>query len=351
MQQTKSPFGSTRSSGGVLDRVRWIEKTHGSANTNTQPQPRGRLRLPKQFSEPADAEPKSPAATVVGSPSPKFSEGARLSRVEEDATSPVVNEAMASDAKSPVTPATTPVMQEVRPKAALSSDKSAAALSPRKQQPQSYHSMEAPKADFSAQPAPVTKPPMMPTQYGSDDDMELYKHRNSSSSDIEVLDPVRMNGTALADASETDYRSASSLVAAGSKSYKALGGIRSRTRPTRSRRYGKSQANTNGSASVRSNNQSDDEEEQSTRAPPLRSSQSLTNVRADYDGEPEETTSLLSRLASLTANRPKVQDLVSNRSAPKFVKRSHHYNASPFKNDSPAPSFSSTWSRSQKRYK
>ncbi|KAJ2451167.1 hypothetical protein EV183_003800 [Coemansia sp. RSA 2336] len=347
MQQTKSPIGSTRSTGGVLDRVRWIEKTHGSSNTNTQPQPRGRLRLPKQFSEPSAAEPKSPAATVVGSPSPKFGEGARLSRVEEDAESHAQSEAISGQVKSPVTPATTPVMQSVRPEAAMTSDKPAA-LSPRKQ---SCHLAEAPNPNLASRPAPVAKPPRMPTQYGSDDDMELYKHQNSSSSDIEVLDPVRTNGMAPSAAAEIDTRSASPSVAASGKSYKALGGIRSRTRPAMSRRYGKSQANVNGSASVRSNNQSDDEDEQSARAPPLRSSQSLTNVRAAYDGEPEETTSLLSRLASLTASRPKVQDLVSNRSAPKFVKRSHHYNASPFKNDSPAPTFSSTWSRSQRRYK
>ncbi|KAJ2631632.1 hypothetical protein H4R22_001845 [Coemansia sp. RSA 1290] len=347
MQQTKLPMGSTRSTGGVLDRVRWIEKTHGSSNTNTQPQPRGRLRLPKQFSEPSAAEPKSPAATVVGTPSPKFSEGARLSRVEEDVALPVPSEGISVNAKSPVTPATTPAMQDDRPKAAMTSDKPAA-LSPRKQ---SYHLAEAPKPSLASQPAPINKPPIVPTQYGSYEDMELYKHQNSSSSDIEVLDPVRTNGMAPTEAAETDARSASPSVAASGKSYKALGGIRSRTRPAMSRRYGRSQANVNGSASVRSNNQSDDEDEQSARVPPLRSSQSLTNVRSAYDGEPEETTSLLSRLASLTASRPKVQDLVSNRSAPKFVKRSHHYNASPFKNDSPAPTFSSTWSRSQKRYK
>ncbi|KAJ2354749.1 hypothetical protein H4S02_013087, partial [Coemansia sp. RSA 2611] len=170
-----------------------------------------------------------------------------------------------------------------------------------------------------------------------DDDVYLYSRRNSSSSDIEALDPEHVRA---ADEAESKP--------AASNSFKKLGGVRSRAPPALSRRYNKSQTNA-GSASVHSNNDSDHE---SVKTPPpqLRASRSLTNVRAEYD-DLDEPSSLLSRLVQRTSNRPNVQDLVSNRSAPKFVKRSHHYNASPFRNDSPAPNFTSAWGRSQRRYK
>ncbi|KAJ2751723.1 hypothetical protein IWQ56_006838 [Coemansia nantahalensis] len=50
---------------------------------------------------------------------------------------------------------------------------------------------------------------------------------------------------------------------------------------------------------------------------------------ADAGQARTEGRSLLTRLTELTANRPHVQDLVNNRGSPKFVKRSHHHSAVP----------------------
>ncbi|KAJ2820036.1 hypothetical protein IWW50_005218, partial [Coemansia erecta] len=184
---------------GVLDRVRWIEKTHGPAN-NTPPPPRTRLRLPKQF-EPAAAEPKSPAPTLARSPRP---DPARLSRVDE-APSPVLSDS--STAKHTESPRIDPPTPDSYSKA------SAPAYAPT---PDSHSKAYAPTTDSHSKAsapvftpkhadalkpapaqmkhAPSPKPPA--ARYESDndydDDTVLYKHRNSSSSDIEVLDPVHV---------------------------------------------------------------------------------------------------------------------------------------------------------------
>ncbi|KAJ2349761.1 hypothetical protein GGH91_000619 [Coemansia sp. RSA 2671] len=51
---------------------------------------------------------------------------------------------------------------------------------------------------------------------------------------------------------------------------------------------------------------------------------------ADERGQSDESgSSLLARLNDLSATRPNAQDLVSNRSSPKFVKRSQYYGPSP----------------------
>ncbi|KAJ1854163.1 hypothetical protein LPJ76_004255 [Coemansia sp. RSA 638] len=302
--QQKSPLGSTRAS-GVLDRVRWIEKTHGP-DTTTQA-PRARLRLPKQF---AEAEP---------TPMMKPAESVQPRRVDE-MPSPALSETSTACAKSPAAP-------PMRVPELISSPK------PSHPAPKPSHSTPvvpvAPKMAKSATLGHMARPSLVQPQASSYDDDLLYKNGYSSSSDIDAVDPVHV-GTRV-DASEPVLYAT-----------KTLGGVRSRTRAARSRRFGKSQQATSN-VSVHSN-------ESEHEAPPtLRSSQSLTNIHAEYDEE--SPSSLLARLATRTANRPNVQDLVSNRSGPKFVKRSHHYNASPFKNESPAPSFANTWGRSERRFK
>ncbi|KAJ2581604.1 hypothetical protein IWW49_005912 [Coemansia sp. RSA 1797] len=312
--QQKSPLGSTRAS-GVLDRVRWIEKTHGP--DTTQQAPRTRLKLPKQFAE-AQAEPTPMMKPSELKPTIRSVEPAP--RCVDEMPSPALSETSTAYAKSPAAP-------PMRVPETVSSPK------PSHPAPKPSHSTlvpVAPKMAKSATLGHMASHVAQPHASSYDDDM-LYKNGYSSSSDIDVADPVHV-GTRV-DASEPVLSAT-----------KTLGGVRSRTRAARSRRFEKSQQATSNT-SVHSN-----ESEHEPHAPPtLRSSQSLTNMRAEYDEE--SPSSLLARLATRTANRPNVQDLVSNRSGPKFVKRSHHYNASPFKNESPALSFSNTWARSERRFK
>ncbi|KAJ2634885.1 hypothetical protein GGF40_003936 [Coemansia sp. RSA 1286] len=69
-------------------------------------------------------------------------------------------------------------------------------------------------------------------------------------------------------------------------------------------------------------------------------------------GSVADDGSLLSRLNRRTSGRPKIQDLVSNRSSPKFVKRSHHYNATPVADHANGSVSGSRYrgSQTQKRY-
>ncbi|KAJ2500167.1 hypothetical protein GGH96_002944 [Coemansia sp. RSA 1972] len=310
--QQKSPLGSTRAS-GVLDRVRWIEKTHGP--DTTQQAPRTRLRLPKQFAE-AQAE-----------PTPMMKPAEPAPRRVDEMPSPALSETSTAYAKSPAAPPMRVPETVSSPKPSLPAPKPSPHSMPKPSHPTLVP--VAPKMAKSATLGHMSSHVAQPHASSYDDDV-LYKNGYSSSSDIDAADPVHV-GTRV---------DAEPVLSAA----KTLGGVRSRIRAARSRRFGKSQQATSN-VSVHSN-----ESEHEPQAPPtLRSSQSLTNMRAEYDEE--SPSSLLARLATRTANRPNVQDLVSNRSGPKFVKRSHHYNASPFKNESPAPSFSNTWARSERRFK
>ncbi|KAJ2461572.1 hypothetical protein GGF42_000106 [Coemansia sp. RSA 2424] len=61
---------------------------------------------------------------------------------------------------------------------------------------------------------------------------------------------------------------------------------------------------------------------------PAMFSKSTPPHAAASDGDQEEASSLLARLNDLSATRPNAQDMVSNRSSPKFVKRSQYYGPS-----------------------
>ncbi|KAJ2780205.1 hypothetical protein H4R18_003599, partial [Coemansia javaensis] len=112
---------------------------------------------------------------------------------------------------------------------------------------------------------------------------------------------------------------------------RSLGGIRSRAPPAAIRRYGRTTP------------------AGEERAPPdLRGSRSSSSLGAAGVSR-SEGLSLLSRLAMLTASRPNVQDMVSNRSSPRFVKRSLHHQTAPPAAEQPSASI--TWGRYERRYR
>ncbi|KAJ2082042.1 hypothetical protein H4R24_001901 [Coemansia sp. RSA 988] len=348
-----APNEGKRSS--VLDRIRFIEKTHGPVS-NSAPaagQQRAKLRLPKLIEEQqpaaanaAEAPPTSAGALPASPITPKAgNEPTRIPRLApplqtaaHQMPSPVL-----SDAGSLVTPAAvgengkSPVVslrqlqhsgqlhsprQEPNPQ--LSVDES--------ELPNGVHSRSA-STESSASEAVMVE-------------HTLYANQSASSSDFEFLDPV----PAAADDAHAEQRAR-----ARHHPRKSLGGIRSRAPPASSRKYHKFFQPDDSSSHSLHCALDDELPAEVSGAPALRSTKSLTSVISSNQSPVDkknpklaEGHSLLSRLASLTASRPNVQDLVSNRSSPKFVKRSHHFSASPATTAATTRS-PIVWSRSSER--
>ncbi|KAJ1662730.1 hypothetical protein IW140_005236 [Coemansia sp. RSA 1813] len=373
-----SPTSNKRSS--VVDRIRWIEQTHGSANnTNNKPAPRARLRLPKNFAEVQKASSDdSPPPASAGAQ--KFFQESRLPKLgqkkaqKEESPSPVLSEA--STAIAPLVSS-----KELGNSSSRSDDPSGDGHS----RTVSTSSMASSSSSVEA----VT-PGTMKTVINTIDEGDecFYNHRNnaSSASDLEAADPVHVSEQPTKTALK--IKSSVTIIPPGmenrrvphqqqfksvtvvspkpaivqEEAKKSLGGIRSRTRPMSSRRYNKT------------TDQPQQQQQQHSRpaSPELRASKSLTNLALDisYDDDDDEeenhqnrNKSLISRLSRLKANRPSAQSLVSNWGAPKFVKRSQFSNTLPVDGKlgrsttirTPATpvaiSFSSNWGRSQRRYK
>ncbi|KAJ1789214.1 hypothetical protein LPJ59_005385 [Coemansia sp. RSA 2399] len=393
---------STNKRSSVVDRIRWIEQTHGPAN-NDKPAatPRARLRLPKNFAEvqkinSSNSIDSGAPPTPASAGAQTFFQGSRIPKLgakksQDESPSPVLSEA--STAIAPL----------------VSSKELGGGVSGTRQDAAGGHSRTiSTSSATSASSIEAATHGAMKTVINTIDEGDecFYKNNASSSSDLEAADPVHVSEqlptkaalkikssvTIISPDMESRQRTSpyqqqhhhhhqqqqqqyKSGTAVSSKPAiiqqeevrKTLGGIRSRTRPLSSRRYNKT---------TDQPQQQQQQQQSNSRpaSPALRASKSLTHIVLDsryddddYDEEncPNQTLprSLISRLSKLKANRPSAQSLVSNWGAPKFVKRSQFSNTLPVdgKLDRSttirAPvtpvtfSFSNNWGRSQRRYK
>ncbi|KAJ1880689.1 hypothetical protein LPJ57_002092 [Coemansia sp. RSA 486] len=329
----------------VHDRVKWIEKTHGAGYPGPAAAPRAKLRLPKQFGEklvekaeetpiskPVE-QPLSPVSDAAKSPTTISSDPAPVSVAK-----PFVSQNMPSPALSEVSTLETTAVAE--PNAMVVS--STAGLQPL------GHSRVGSGTDESI------------VSLQDDEDGLLYMSRNSSSSDLGgfALDPVhvRQGGQqqqqqhmpdrlSSADSASNRYERSAPTGNSSSK-YKSLGGIRGRDRPSAARKFNRSQQQ------QQQQRESDDVESVHSVHSSYGGERAGSPERASSRGSVADDGSLLSRLNRRTSGRPKIQDLVSNRSSPKFVKRSHHYNATPVADHANGSISGSRYrgSQTQKRY-
>ncbi|KAJ2521624.1 hypothetical protein GGI11_001953 [Coemansia sp. RSA 2049] len=373
-----SPSSVKRSS--VVDRVRWIEKTHGPANNAGQQPPRARLRLPKNFAElqqkssedDRSREPAAAAAGLVQESSlrlPKL--GPRKAQnqqqpsppppVAEESPSPVLSEASTAIAplvsskemagakgrseKAAALAAATAVVSEA---SATSSDSLALAEGARtiinaaEEGDECFYSNRDGASSASdlepADPVHVSEPQLQQMQ------MQMQKPRMKSS--VTIVAPAGGRSQRKQQKQQNDFKTGSAASprpaagggSAADEAKKSLGGIRSRMRPMSSRRYNKT-------TDQQSQSQNQGQPRHSPpMSPDLRASKSLTNLvlgSPDYDDDDDEDDenrrnqiqnhhgSLIARLTKLKANRPSAQSLVSNWGAPKFVKRSQFSNTIP----------------------
>ncbi|PIA19777.1 hypothetical protein COEREDRAFT_95254 [Coemansia reversa NRRL 1564] len=346
----------------VMDRIRWIEKTHGPVSNSAQVgQQRGRLKLPKQFEgqKVTDNSEESSNLNTASSPvTPQVkSEPTRTPRQTLQPLKTTETHQMPSPVLSEAGSMTTTVAvgdNDTNPVTSLKQlQHSGQLLTPRQEPKQPMSDEKVEESANVAHSRTISTESVIEEAIAEN---TLYGNQCSSSSDIELHDPV--------PATENKEKVGSvGKEVRGRYPRRSLGGIRSRAPPANSRKYHKFQADDTSSISLHSSHDDHPAEEFRETSPALRSTRSLTNVvsasnsierNKDDNKVKFAENSLLTRLASLTANRPNVQDLVSNRSSPKFVKRSHHFSSSPVASAALAATNRTNivWSRStQKRYK
>ncbi|KAJ2721169.1 hypothetical protein GGI07_004151 [Coemansia sp. Benny D115] len=341
--QARSPTGLTipgaSGKSSVVDRVKWIEKTHGS-NAAIVTAPKARLRLPKNFQSDTTA---SSTAALGRSPEPTSPRGGL-----EQAFDTMEKQAVNSPALSQTS------TLELHP-------------TPTEEQAGIHKRTESQESDSIESIVSLR------------DDAEgfLYRSRSSSCSSLGEIgaDPVHVQKSSSSasdggransqgsgapstlSASEASggrrYARPASAAArddAGSASGRSLGGIRSRAAPVAARRFNRSHQ----SASTCSLPGTGAQDAEAGGRPVSNTSSVASEIIGEDDGPQSPTGTLLSRLNRLAASRPRVQDLVSNRSSPKFVKRSPHFNSVPIA-DAQVHSFISAPKRNtsktpQKRY-
>ncbi|KAJ2846323.1 hypothetical protein GGI22_006280, partial [Coemansia erecta] len=298
---------STNKRSSVVDRIRWIEQTHGPANNNNNDKPaatpRARLRLPKNFAEVQkanssniidDGAPLTPASASAqtffkGSRIPKL--GARKS--QEESPSPVLSEA--STAIAPL----------------VSSKELGGGASRNEHAADDGHSRTiSTSSAASASSIETAAQGTMKTVINTIDEGDecFYSHKNdaSSSSDLEAADPVHVSEQLPTKAAlkikssvtiippgvenkqrtspyrqqqqQQQYKSVTVVspkpaIIQPEESRKSLGGIRSRTRPLSSRRYNKTTDQPQQQQQQQSNSR--------PASPALRASKSLTNIVLD----------------------------------------------------------------------
>ncbi|KAJ2777096.1 hypothetical protein GGI15_004620 [Coemansia interrupta] len=355
-QQARSPSGLTIAGGtrsSVVDRVKWIEKTHGPAGGQVGGAAggagRARLRLPKHF---ADSQAAAAAATPAAMSPTKPGAANATAAAVPTAISPTKTVSAVPVVVSPIKAAAAPVadiripeetlpanVRQPMPSPALSEVSTLATGNSSNGTAATKPPADVPAASAIPAPAQYPLPPSHSRMHSitdesivsleDDGDGLLYMSRNSSTSSLnDYTDPVHVNGASSGLPSQNSpYGTAngssmsinkygrtqgkplsSGSTGEGVTVYKSLGGIRGRGAPKAARRFGRAP-------------QPDEPlGEREARAASSDGSERAEEAAGD---------SLLSRLSKLSGGRPKIQDLVSNRSAPKFVKRSHHYDAKP----------------------
>ncbi|KAJ2859068.1 hypothetical protein GGH94_006306 [Coemansia aciculifera] len=435
--------GGAGNRSSVVDRVKWIEKTHGGGPPAQSAQPRARLRLPKNFiNAQADVTTGSdvllsPKTQAAGLPSPSVAAKLplamtqqksatkipTLARRTEQMPSPVISEASTAADEvfvessvvktEEVVPVFVPVAEAEEVLVIAPAETREAkvetplppVLPPTPVEPVSVEPMESklvepvvpvdapveavPVADL-IEVEPVGELPIveksisrtestharMPSEAPSTasncseaSNISKCSVHTDSSNLTDPDDPVHVTSTMQSDnnggagANNTLQTPAAEEVSvshyatlprstkfAGSKA-PGLGGTRNRPQQA-PRRYDRSQPmRPDSSASMRSEDSSRSNsvfsrpkveaprlyaKEQpvvrsfSTKPGFARSTSVASDVGESGHGHQDDSgsSSLLARLNDLSATRPNAQDLVSNRSSPKFVKRSQYYGPS-----------------------
>ncbi|KAJ1837646.1 hypothetical protein LPJ73_007327 [Coemansia sp. RSA 2703] len=299
-QQGRAPAGLTLGSRSVVDRVKWIEKTHGSAGVPLAAAGTGRarLRLPKNFGEPQSPMASKDSAVSVDK------DGEGDGKQEE--------EKLQETRESVRQPIPSPALSEVSTLATSSVIKSTDTTI-------TQTTVIAQSED--AEHPGHSRMHSTDSSISSLSDRLLYMgggSSNVSSGSLEdfASDPVHVGSTQPPSKSQASLQSPSLPQSPGGSSVnkyercgkptsggegaraRSLGGIRGRDAAP-ARRFNRAQA------------------------------EEAAREQHGETSEGEHESSLLSRLGRLSCGRPRIQDLVSNRAAPKFVKRSHHYDAKP----------------------
>ncbi|KAJ2746889.1 hypothetical protein GGI20_000968 [Coemansia sp. BCRC 34301] len=382
-------LGGGRNRSSVVDRVKWIEQAHGGgppAQGAPGAQPRARLRLPKHFTNPqaeasgtASDALQSPKAAPAGLLSPRDGGaawgGARLppamtqqksssktptlTRRTELMPSPVISEASTVAPADEVAGAVVenafdaPLPVKVGATVAVEPDEPETVESAPIVDANEVDANEADAVEPELLLPPVERPASQTEPTHSRMPSEAPSTVSDCSSNItDPDDPVHVastmggaeqqnnnNNNSMPDVTTTHYATLPrSTKFAGSK-VQGLGGTRNRPQQA-PRRYDRaqptSQQRPESSASMQSRNSEDSGRSGSAFARPKANEQPaarsfstrpavFSNSTPPADSPP---SSLLARLNSLSATRPNVQDMVSNGSSPKFVKRSMYYASS-----------------------
>ncbi|ORX65417.1 hypothetical protein DL89DRAFT_114668 [Linderina pennispora] len=312
--------------GSVFDRVKWIEKTHGASNPladQINGGSRGKVKLPRasrvseravqinetneRIKEQESRIPKlseisvlagKPAAKLAVQPSPVISEASTIEVPPAVDTSAVISGAVLEQGAF-----SAPVMNS----SLVHSRSQSNASSTTPVMPIESNASPGVESADENQQLPACGPPVslqrMTIVDDSEDDNELSR-----------LQPTQVMARGGADDKHPQRAATLPRSFTGSSSSAgrpSLGGVRGRAINT-SRRYHK--------APIAA---SQDE------ARPLSSSKSMSSLH--HQSEPigdyheHERPSLLLRLNEISAQRPTKTDLVSNRSSPRFVKRSQFY--------------------------
>ncbi|KAJ1728722.1 hypothetical protein LPJ72_005337 [Coemansia sp. Benny D160-2] len=345
-----SPSSVKRSS--VVDRVRWIEKTHGPANNAGQQPPRARLRLPKNFAEMQQQKiseadgPREPATAAAAAAGLVQESSLRLPKlgprkaqqqnqqqpsppppVAEESPSPVLSEA--STAIAPLVSSKEMAGAKERSEKALAAAAaSATVVSAATAAANAGHLRSVSEASSaSSDSLALAEGARTIINAAEEGDECFYSNRDcaSSASDLEPADPVHVSESQLQQmqqmqkprmkssvtivapaggrsqrrqqkqqngfksASAASPRPAAGGGSAADEAKKSLGGIRSRMRPMSSRRYNKT-------ADQQSQSQSQNQNQGQPRhsppmSPDLRASKSLTNLvlgSPDYDDDDDD---------------------------------------------------------------
>ncbi|KAI8321085.1 hypothetical protein GQ54DRAFT_195858 [Martensiomyces pterosporus] len=357
---------ATAGRSSVVDRVKWIEKTHGpTPQSGLSAPPRTKLKLPKNFASadsPERANSVSKRATQINlSNERKALEESKIPKLADisTATKPLLNlrkPTAATNSTAPDSSGPQKALQQM-PSPALSEkttaaagvDDSTAQASPPPQQPAGTTavaaSATAPIATAMAPPTTEPPPSQAVSALTSPAHSRTHSITSSASSvrgeEIEAppvpsdqVDEAAPSFSAGTKAATVPRMFSNRL---SSKPRKSLGGIRGKSpSSTRRRRYDKSQpATTPDDASEQGIETKSLSRFSSTRSRPesavghSRSMSQLSagSISSGHDTGDDERPSLLARLSELSVSRPYIQDLVSNGSSPKFVKRSQFYSS------------------------
>ncbi|KAJ1963061.1 hypothetical protein GGI12_002271 [Dipsacomyces acuminosporus] len=394
--QMKQPLvlpGKAASTGGrssVVDRVKWIEKTHGPGLTASPALgtsvARSRLKLPKSFESPEVSSSDTAANNTNSATQPASQishDGNRQAEIESriprladisTAVKPPLN--LRTDTEKQQQQQQQQPLQMPSPVLSEKSAVDAAAAAATVSAPASTGVEELAAAVSSPllEPATVQTPQATPIK-ADEANASLPKSSTASPTQPQAAFEKEIDEASL-PTNYSDHMSGSMIAEAApaskaatvpracmdrfSQPRKSLGGIRGKSPSSiHRRRYDKAITPTGTEPSQQPQQhqhqpakdlpkEAQDHPLSRFNSARLRAnhSRSQSQQSSSSDGHENDVSSLLARLNELSASRPNIQDLVSNRASPKFVKRSQFYNTTELKANAYDPK-----SRSRRRYK